>query len=223
MEAHVRHVAGLRNITLAVRSSLPKPGRERSFVTFKCSFGEKYKPRKTTDERKTKSVKQGCPFHLTGKEWAVGSGPWIITVKNGRHNHAFPMYAEGSRLGAITPEQYAVIVEQDKVNLSATGMLSYLKSTDPGNVTTKRQIYNATAKARAQNRQGRTPIQNFLQNLRARNYRFDVRTVSGSNDLGDIAFSHPGSYIMVNAYPQVILTILDIIGLNTGTHVNSGM
>lgn len=35
--------------------------------------------------------------------------------------------------------------------------------------------------------------------------RYDFRTVDGSNELQDVAFSHPESYAMINTYPQILI------------------
>ena len=172
LDTYVRYVAGQRNITLAVRDSNPNEANKRQFVKYVCSFGLIYhESRPKTNERATKTQKQGCPFQLTGVEWIAGENRWFIDSIQGIHNHPFPLYAEGSTLGKISPEQYAVMKEQKLMNISPSNMLAYMKRVDPENVTDQKRVNNAKAKIRKEKREGRSTLQHFFHLLNIKNYR----------------------------------------------------
>ncbi|XP_020253274.1 protein FAR1-RELATED SEQUENCE 5-like [Asparagus officinalis] len=185
MDAHVRYVAGLRNVTLAIRDSKEKDGR-RPKVRYLCSQGGGYRPKKVTGTRSTKTTKNNCPFWLDGMEYP--GGRWYFEVREGRHNHPFPSHAVGSRLGKISPIQLEVIREQENFNLSPSNMLASMKRADPENKSCQKQVYNAVN-----------------DSIRQLNYMYDVRTADESSELGDIVFCHPASFVMVNAYPEVMM------------------
>ena len=205
LDVYVRYVAGLRNITLAVRDSKTNPTRKNKFVRYLCSRGDVYKSKRKTNTRATTTEKINCSFNFIAREYGGSGGRWYVMVENGRHNHPFPTYAEGSRLGQISPVQKQVIRDQEMFNLTPSNMLAYMKRQDSANKTAIKQVYNVVGQIRKEKREGRTPMQNFIHELDKNNYMYEVRTAEESTDLGDIVFCHPASYTMVNAYPEVMM------------------
>ncbi|KAL6569906.1 hypothetical protein OROMI_014420 [Orobanche minor] len=75
---------------------------------------------------------------------------WRIDVMKGTHNHPFPEFAEGSRLGTLTPNQLNEIQRQELLHISPRNMLADMKRCDPTTVTDVKRVYNAIYSIRNQ-------------------------------------------------------------------------
>lgn len=199
---HVRSIAALQNITLVIQDSRKTSGNIQGYAKIICHFGGKYRPGKSKNQRLTSSKRIGCKFELRAKD--MGAGLWGYVVKHGSHNHDFPTYPEGHPLGKLSQDEYEEVCTASQSSMRPNNILTMLKKKDKKNVSTQTHVHNAIVKFKAQEREGRSPLQQFMKLLDDNQYIVFTRKAKDSDIIGDVFFSHPLASHMLNCFPYVV-------------------
>lgn len=149
-----------------------KQSKKEKVVVLGCDRGGVYRDRrKLIDEatgehvrkRKSGSRLTNCPFELVGKK---EDGLWVLTVKNGSHNHE-PMknISEHPSARRFNEKELVQIKEMTESGLKPRQILKRLRQTNPELLSTPKHIYNVKAKLRQGNLTGRVSLILFLRCL----------------------------------------------------------
>ncbi|KAL6494606.1 Methylmalonate-semialdehyde dehydrogenase [acylating], mitochondrial [Orobanche gracilis] len=132
-----------------------KQSKKERIVLLGCDRGGVYRDRrKPVDEtsgehmrkRKSGSRLTNCPFELLGKK---EDGLWVLTVKNGSHNHE-PMkdMSEHPSARRFNEKEVMLIKEMTEAGLKPRQILKRLRQTNPELLSTPKHVYNVKAKLR---------------------------------------------------------------------------
>ncbi|KAK3414094.1 hypothetical protein EUGRSUZ_I02605 [Eucalyptus grandis] len=147
-----------------------KQSKKDKFVILGCDRGGVYRNRrKPADDssgeqhnrkRKTASRLTNCPFEAIGKK---DDGLWILTIKNGTHNHE-PLkdISEHPSARRFNETEVLLIKEMTEAGLKPRQILKRLRQSNPELMSTPKHVYNVKAKIR----QGNVTVKNF-KSLRA--------------------------------------------------------
>lgn len=135
-----------------------KQSKKEKVVVLGCDRGGVYRDRrKPIDEtsgeharkRKSGSRLTNCPFELVGKK---EDGLWVLTVKNGSHNHE-PMkdISEHPSARRFSEKEVMLIKEMTEAGLKPRQILKRLRQTNPELLSTPKHVYNVKAKLRQGN------------------------------------------------------------------------
>ncbi|KAK6135467.1 hypothetical protein DH2020_030792 [Rehmannia glutinosa] len=138
-----------------------KQSKKEKVVVLGCDRGGVYRDRrKPVDEtsgehmrkRKSGSRLTNCPFELVGKK---EDGLWVLTVKNGSHNHE-PMkdMSEHPSARRFNEKEVMLIKEMTEAGLKPRQILKRLRQTNPELLSTPKHVYNVKAKLRQGNLTG---------------------------------------------------------------------
>ncbi|KAM5548440.1 methylmalonate-semialdehyde dehydrogenase [acylating], mitochondrial-like [Rosa sericea] len=141
-----------------------KQSKRDRVVILGCDRGGVYRNRKKqVDEscseqnkrRKAGSRLTNCPFEAVGKK---GDGLWVLTVKNGTHNHE-PLkdISEHPSARRFNEREVLMIKEMTESGLKPRQILKRLRQSNPDLLSTPKHVYNVKAKLR----QGNTGVRNF--------------------------------------------------------------
>lgn len=143
-----------------------KQSKRDKFVILGCDRGGVYRNRrKTADDssgeqhsrkRKTASRLTNCPFEAMGKK---DDGLWILTIKNGTHNHE-PLkdISEHPSARRFNENEVLLIKEMTEAGLKPRQILKRLRQSNPELMSTPKHVYNVKAKIR----QGNVTGDNYL-------------------------------------------------------------
>lgn len=135
--------------------TIKKSRRDRR-VILGCDRGGVYRNRRKIEEmkrkRKTPSRLINCPFEAIGKR---DDDVWILTVKNGEHNHE-PLndMSEHPYSRRFTEEEVRQIKLMTEAGIKPRQVLNALKQNNPELQSTPRNLYNLKAKIRQGNFEG---------------------------------------------------------------------
>ncbi|KAL6517585.1 Methylmalonate-semialdehyde dehydrogenase [acylating], mitochondrial [Orobanche minor] len=132
-----------------------KQSKKERIVVLGCDRGGVYRDRrKPVDEtsgehmrkRKSGSRLTNCPFELLGKK---EDGLWVLTVKNGSHNHE-PLkdMSEHPSARRFNEKEVMLIKEMTEAGLKPRQILQRLRQTNPELLSTPKHVYNVKAKLR---------------------------------------------------------------------------
>ncbi|KAG8368583.1 hypothetical protein BUALT_Bualt15G0060600 [Buddleja alternifolia] len=135
-----------------------KQSKKEKVVVLGCDRGGVYRDRrKPVDEtsgerqrkRKSGSRLTNCPFELVGKK---EDGLWVLTVKNGSHNHE-PMkdITEHPSARRFNEKEVIQIKEMTEAGLKPRQILKRLRQTNPELLSSPKHVYNVKAKIRQGN------------------------------------------------------------------------
>ncbi|KAJ0009978.1 hypothetical protein Pint_33479 [Pistacia integerrima] len=141
-----------------------KQSKRDRVVVLGCDRGGVYRNRrKTIDESSTESIRRrktgsrltNCPFEAVGKK---DDGLWILTIKNGTHNHE-PLkdISEHPSARRFTEREVLLIKEMTEAGLKPRQILKRLRQSNPELLSTPKHVYNVKAKLR----QGNMTVRNF--------------------------------------------------------------
>ncbi|XAR53005.1 Methylmalonate-semialdehyde dehydrogenase (acylating) [Bertholletia excelsa] len=141
-----------------------KQSKKDRVVILGCDRGGVYRNRrKPVDEtsgenprkRKTGSRLTNCPFECVGKK---DDGLWVLTVKNGSHNHE-PLkdISEHPSARRFTETEVMLIKEMTEAGLKPRQILKRLRQSNPELLSTPKHVYNVKAKLR----QGNLTVKRF--------------------------------------------------------------
>ncbi|OMO85283.1 Methylmalonate-semialdehyde dehydrogenase [Corchorus capsularis] len=141
-----------------------KQSKRDKVVVLGCDRGGVYRNRrKHVDEsaaecirrRKTGSRLTNCPFEVVGKK---DDGLWVLTVKNGTHNHE-PLKDIGEHPSArrFSEKEVLLIKEMTEAGLKPRQILKRLRQSNPDLLSTPKHVYNVKAKLR----QGNMSVRNY--------------------------------------------------------------
>ncbi|XP_021277728.1 methylmalonate-semialdehyde dehydrogenase [acylating], mitochondrial-like [Herrania umbratica] len=156
---HVGEFAGSQGYVVTIKQS-----KREKVVVLGCDRGGVYRNRrKTVDEssvecirrRKTGSRLTNCPFEVVGKK---DDGLWVLTVKNGTHNHE-PLkdFAEHPSARRFSEKEVLLIKEMTEAGLKPRQILKRLRQSNPDLLSTPKHVYNVKAKLR----QGNMSVRNY--------------------------------------------------------------
>ncbi|KAM3742526.1 hypothetical protein ACB098_07G074600 [Castanea mollissima] len=141
-----------------------KQSKRDRVVVLGCDRGGVYRNRrKPADEssaertrrRKTGSRLTNCPFEAVGKK---DDGLWILTIKNGTHNHEpIKDISEHPSARRFTEREIVLIKEMTEAGLKPRQILKRLRQNNPDLLSTPKHVYNVKAKLR----QGNMTVRNF--------------------------------------------------------------
>lgn len=160
-EELIQHVGDFA-ITQGYVVTIKQSKRDR-VVVLGCDRGGVYRNRrKPVDEssadnmrrRKTGSRLTNCPFEAVGKK---DDGLWILTIKNGTHNHE-PLkdISEHPSARRFTEREVLLIKEMTEAGLKPRQILKRLRQSNPELLSTPKHVYNVKAKLRQGNISGQT-------------------------------------------------------------------
>jgi len=145
-----------------------KPSR----VLFACDRGRKYDSKgkdpavdKSKQRKRTGTKKCGCLMKVELRLDKVSSH-WILHVLEGAHNHGPSTAATAHpahRITAVTPYIHAKIIRLSQAGSSPSQILTALRLSDPQIPLVVKDIANIVQQMRAQELNGRTPIQWLLE------------------------------------------------------------
>ncbi|KAL2460366.1 Methylmalonate-semialdehyde dehydrogenase [acylating] [Abeliophyllum distichum] len=135
-----------------------KQSKKDKVVVLGCDRGGVYRDRrKSIDDasgeharkRKSGSRLTNCPFELVGKK---EDGLWVLTVKNGSHNHE-PMkdISEHPSARRFNEKEVVLIKEMTEAGLKPRQILKRLRQSNPELLSTPKHVYNIKAKLRQGN------------------------------------------------------------------------
>lgn len=138
-----------------------KQSKRDKVVVLGCDRGGVYRNRrKPIDEsaaecirrRRTGSRLTNCPFEVVGKK---DDGLWVLTVKNGTHNHE-PLkdIAEHPSARRFSEKEVLLIKEMTESGLKPRQILKRLRQSNPDLLSTPKHVYNVKAKLRQGNMSG---------------------------------------------------------------------
>ncbi|GAV84832.1 Aldedh domain-containing protein [Cephalotus follicularis] len=141
-----------------------KQSKRDRVVVLGCDRGGVYRNRrKSIDEnsaeharrRKTGSRLTNCPFEAVGKK---DDGLWILTIKNGTHNHE-PLkdISEHPCARRFSEREVMSIKEMTEAGLKPRQILKRLRQSNPELLSTPKHVYNVKAKLR----QGNMTVRNY--------------------------------------------------------------
>lgn len=138
-----------------------KQSKKDKIVILGCDRGGVYRNRrKAADEsssehtrkRKSGSRLTNCPFECVGKK---EDGLWILTIKNGTHNHeALRDITEHPSARRFTEREVLLIKEMTEAGLKPRQILKRLRQSNPELLSTPKHVYNVKAKLRQGNYTG---------------------------------------------------------------------
>ncbi|XP_059653189.1 methylmalonate-semialdehyde dehydrogenase [acylating], mitochondrial-like isoform X2 [Cornus florida] len=141
-----------------------KQSKKDKVVILGCDRGGVYRNRRKTVEeiagdrvrkRKTGSRLTNCPFECVGKK---EDGLWVLTVKNGSHNHeAMRDISEHPSARRFTETEVLLIKEMTDAGLKPRQILKRLRQSNPELLSTPKHVYNVKAKLR----QGNVTVRRF--------------------------------------------------------------
>lgn len=138
-----------------------KQSKKDKVVTLGCDRGgvcrSKRKPDGETSGEPSRNRKSGsrhinCPFELIGKK---EDGVWVLTIKNGSHNHeALKDIKEHPSAARFTEKEVMQIKEMTESGLKPRQILKRLRQSNPELLSTPKHVYNVKAKLRQGNLTG---------------------------------------------------------------------
>lgn len=146
-----------------------KQSKRDRVVILGCDRGGVYRNRRKAVEeslaeqarkRKTGSRLTNCPFEVVGKK---DDGLWILTIKNGTHNHE-PLkdILEHPSARRFTEREVLLIKEMTEAGLRPRQILKRLRQSNPDLLSTPKHVYNVKAKLRQGNMTGTPFIRIFI-------------------------------------------------------------
>ncbi|XP_015574178.2 methylmalonate-semialdehyde dehydrogenase [acylating], mitochondrial isoform X3 [Ricinus communis] len=141
-----------------------KQSKRDRVVILGCDRGGVYRNRRKAAEessaerirkRKSGSRLTNCPFECVGKK---DDGLWILTIKNGTHNHE-PLkdISEHPTARRFSEEEIRLIKEMTEAGLKPRQILKRLRQSNPDLLSTPKHVYNVKAKIR----QGNLTVRHF--------------------------------------------------------------
>ncbi|XP_048128005.1 methylmalonate-semialdehyde dehydrogenase [acylating], mitochondrial-like isoform X2 [Rhodamnia argentea] len=142
-----------------------KQSKRDKFVILGCDRGGVYRNRRkladdssgeqNSRKRKMASRLTNCPFEAVGKK---DDGLWILTIKNGTHNHeALKDISEHPSARRFNENEVLLIKEMTEAGLKPRQILKRLRQSNPELMSTPKHVYNVKAKIR----QGNVTVRNF--------------------------------------------------------------
>ncbi|XP_051142888.1 methylmalonate-semialdehyde dehydrogenase [acylating], mitochondrial-like isoform X2 [Andrographis paniculata] len=135
-----------------------KQSKKEKVVVLGCDRGGVYRDRrKPVDEasgahlrkRKSGSRLTNCPFEVVGKK---EDGLWVLTVKNGSHNHEpLKNISEHPSARRFSEKEVMLIKDMTEAGLKPRQILKRLRQTNPELLSTPKHVYNVKAKLRQGN------------------------------------------------------------------------
>ena len=151
--------------------ALNKRSSKATRVTFACDRGGQYNSRSKdlrahdSKRRQSGSKKCGCLMQVELRLDSMSS-QWILRVLEGAHNHGPSTAAvahPSHRSTALTPDIRAQIIGFVQAGQSTSQILTNLRMSNPGIPLIAKDIGNIAQQIRAQELNGKTPIQWLLE------------------------------------------------------------
>ena len=215
---HCRGTALKLNMVLTIKRSWGSTPTRRGSLLLACEKYGQYTPRKrqrvagddaSGNTRRAVSKIEGCPFALSGVEFKRGE--WGLDVIHGKHNHLLPGALDGHPyVGRMDADERDTTLALTVAGTPPKPILATLKMTADArqklNFTSRRQVYNARAKFKAEARGDRTVSQEALRILRDKGYYYCTRrSPDDPNRLQDLFIAHTDARHLLAMFPYVVL------------------
>lgn len=180
-----------------------------------CERGGKYRSHKRVienqGEKKKRKRKYGtkkcdCPFVLRGIHLPGSCDKWKVNVDCGHHNHRLLSDLDGhTHAGRLTPEEQKVLLDMTMSGVKPKEVLTVIKERDPNNSSKLKHIYNARAKLRSVEKNGKSQMQQLIPLLDENDYVQWHRCDPESNSLTGLFWAHPESVQLAKCFPCVLI------------------
>ncbi|KAI3996886.1 hypothetical protein MKX01_021162 [Papaver californicum] len=208
-----QEVGRKNNTVLVITKSNSKPAGKGSVVELGCERGGVYKNHKRKDykpktglkrKRAPNTKKCGCPFSL--RSLCMVGNKWNIKVRCGRHNHEVEnALTEHALIKRLKEDEEQLLARLTTSGLRPQQVLKVLKERNKENQSTIRTIYNARAKLRMLEMEGKSVMQQILKLSTQFHYMEWHRKDEETNELKDIVWSHPESTLLAKCFPSVLM------------------
>ncbi|RZC65214.1 hypothetical protein C5167_008904 [Papaver somniferum] len=208
-----QEVGRKNNTVLVITKSNSKPAGKGSIVELGCERGGVYKNHKRKDykpktglkrKRAPNTKKCGCPFSL--RSLCMAGNKWNIKVRCGRHNHEVEnALTEHALIKRLKEDEEQLLARLTTSGLRPQQVLKVLKERNKENHSTIRTIYNARAKLRMLEMEGKSVMQQILKLSTQFHYMEWHRKDEETDELKDIVWSHPESTLLAKCFPSVLL------------------
>lgn len=237
-EAYIRAVARAQGYGLAAKGTKTEQykidgvlsDKRTARAYFACSRGP-IKESKAV-KRKTKTIKTNCPFEVS-INYSRRTDTWKVSQNSEKkdnltHNHA-PVSAQGQLAynRRFTSEVSKAIADMHRQG-TAPKTIKSLVDVPEGCEPNLRDVYNATAQARARMLDGRTPIEGLVDELRKYDWA-SREDVSPDGKIKSLFVTSPDAISLARRYGSVVgmdctyktnafaLPLLHVVG-STSTH-----
>ncbi|KAI3847457.1 hypothetical protein MKX03_001970 [Papaver bracteatum] len=208
-----QEVGRKNNTVLVITKSNSKPAGKGSIVELGCERGGVYKNHKRKDykpktglkrKRAPNTKKCGCPFSL--RSLCMAGNKWNIKVRCGRHNHEVEnALTEHALIKRLKEDEEQLLARLTTSGLRPQQVLKVLKERNKENHSTIRTIYNARAKLRMLEMEGKSVMQQILKLSTQFRYMEWHRKDEETDELKDIVWSHPESTLLAKCFPSVLM------------------
>ncbi|KAI3833637.1 hypothetical protein MKX03_022415 [Papaver bracteatum] len=208
---------GRKNNTILViktsKNRLTGKGRSTCTIELGCERGGVYKSHKSKNhtpktgvkrKRSIGSKKCGCPFSVRGT--CKSDNKWSIFVKCGRHNHEVESTTtEDTLIRRLKEEEEQLLAQLTTCGVRPKQVLKALKERNKENHSTIRTIYNARAKLRVHEMDGKSVMQQIIKLSTQFHYMEWHKKDEVTDEVKNIMWSHPESTLLVKCFPSVLM------------------
>ncbi|XP_026422273.1 uncharacterized protein LOC113318345 [Papaver somniferum] len=211
-----QEVGRKNNTVLVIKTSknrLTGKGRSTCTIELGCERGGVYKSHKSKNhtpktgvkrKRSIGSKKCGCPFSVRGT--CKSDNKWSIFVRCGRHNHEVESTtAEDPLIRRLKEEEELLLAQLTTCGVRPKQVLKALKERNKENHSTIRTIYNARAKLRVHEMEGKSVMQQIIKLSTQFHYLEWHKKDEVTDELKNIMWSHPESTLLVKCFPSVLM------------------
>ncbi|XP_074312280.1 protein FAR1-RELATED SEQUENCE 5-like [Silene latifolia] len=192
------------------RASNKRVGRHTSLKQdyFACPMGGRCPVNNDADAlMRANTVTAWCNCKFQMKIVEIQENKWNFVMLFGFHNHALTLYCDGDRYFAkFDEEELAYIDAQVRAHVRPAIISAGLHQRNPEKSRpNRRQIYNRSQKVRAEERDGRNPVQHMIALAVQHKYVHYWVTDRETEELTHVFMAHPEAVKMFRSYYYVVL------------------
>lgn len=205
------------NVVIIIFKSEKATHGRRGRLILGCERGGVYRNhrKKTTENeeemktpprhrRRSSTRKCNCPFELRGIP--VEGDKWKLKITCGLHNHELPKSLVGnSYVSRLTPDEKRILVDMTVSGVKPRDVLTTIKRHNDTNLSTMRTIYNAKAKMRLGDVEGRTAMHHLTKLITEKQYVHWERKAMDIDIASDIFWAHPESILLAKCFPSILM------------------
>ena len=146
--------------------------------------------KETKKKRDSATRKCNCLFSIRGLN--VGVNQWKVKVRCGVHNHDFSnSLIEHPFAGRLSKEETKFVAELSIDGVKPKDVLNGLKRHHEDNASMIKTSYNAKAKMRIHEMEGRSVMQQLMKVIVAQHYVYWHRSDETTDEVLDLFWAHP--------------------------------
>ncbi|KAI3882556.1 hypothetical protein MKW92_018314 [Papaver armeniacum] len=200
----VKEVGRKNNTVLVIKTSknrLTGKGRSTCTIELGCERGGVYKSHKSKNHTPKTGVK---------RKRSIGTKSVVVhfseRVRCGRHNHEVESTAiEDPLIRRLKEEEELLLAQLTTCGVRPKQVLKALKERNKENHSTIRTIYNARAKLRVHEMDGKSVMQQIIKLSTQFHYLEWHKKDEVTDELKNIMWSHPESTLLVKCFPSVLM------------------